>query len=38
MELGLRTTALTGFDALPLPYELPGADAPEPLAAEPVAG
>lgn len=33
MEIGLRTTGLTGFDALPLPYDLPGADAGEPAQA-----
>jgi hypothetical protein len=38
MELGLRTTALSGFEALPLPYALPGSDATEPAAPEPVAG
>jgi hypothetical protein len=35
VELGLRTTGLAGFDALPLPYALPMAD--EVAAAEPVA-
>src|SRR5262249_17672443 len=33
MEVGLRTTGLTGFDALPLPYDLPGTGRSEPVAA-----
>jgi hypothetical protein len=38
VELGLRTTGLAGFDALPLPYDLPMAEEAAAEAAEPVAG